>query len=64
MPLTGPIIREKATTTNAQHLKIRLSMEHTGFTFEQKPERAIQLLQYHSGGKISQALKMAFQITT
>ena len=48
------------TTTNTRHLKLQLSSEHTGFTFEQDPQKAIGLLKYHSGGKVSQALQMAF----
>ena len=32
-------------------LKLQLSVEHSGFRFEAKPETAVNLLQYHIGGK-------------
>jgi hypothetical protein len=40
-------------------LQVKLSAEHQGFAFEKYPDVAITLLQHHSGGKCSEALKMA-----
>lgn len=34
-------------------------MEHSGFTFQQNAENAIEMLSLHSGGKVSEAMKMA-----
>jgi hypothetical protein len=56
-PLSGPLENAKS----GHHLKLRLSHEHTGFTFENQQETAIDLLKYHSGGKVSEALRMAFR---
>jgi hypothetical protein len=39
--------------------QVKLSAEHQGFAFEKYPDVAITLLQHHSGGKCSEALKMA-----
>ena len=36
---------------------LRLSEEHTGFTFERDLERAAKLINLHSGGKNTKALK-------
>lgn len=55
--MKGPL----ESTKSGQHLKLRLSHEHTGFTFEKEPEKAIELMQHHSGGKVSEALRMAFR---
>ena len=44
----------------AKHLsQLKLSHEHQGFAFEKYPDVAQTLLQHHSGGKCSLALKMA-----
>ena len=41
------------------HLKLKLSNEHSGFTFVSEPARAAEMLRHHSGGKCSDALLMA-----
>jgi hypothetical protein len=43
-------------------LQLKLSPEHQGFAFEKFPDVAATLLQHHSGGKVSTALKMAAAI--
>ena len=40
-------------------VQLKLSTEHSGFTFEKDPAKSVQLLKAHSGGKGSQALLMA-----
>lgn len=40
-------------------LQLKLSQEHQGWAFEKDPEAAATLLQHHSGGKCSKALRMA-----
>eukprot|EP00980_Cylindrotheca_fusiformis_P004869 scaffold1036_cov93-Cylindrotheca_fusiformis.AAC.2 len=57
LSLSGPL----KTSKSGHHLKLRLSHEHTGFTFEKDPPKAIEMMQYHSGGKVSEALRMAFR---
>jgi hypothetical protein len=37
-----------------KHLKLQLSAEHLGFRFEAKLKTAVNLLQYHSGGKVKE----------
>lgn len=44
-----------------KHLKLRLSVEHSGFTFQPEPAVAAEMLKLHSGGKCSEALLMAQQ---
>lgn len=39
--------------------QLRLSVEHSGFKFEPEPEIAAEKLKLHSGGKCSQALRLA-----
>jgi hypothetical protein len=48
-------------TTNAgcQNLKIKISHEHAGFTFQNDPRRAAEMLKLHSGGTPSEVLLMA-----
>ena len=41
---------------------LQLSVEHSGFRFVRDPNEIIQRLNLHSGGKVSQAVEMAFQI--
>jgi hypothetical protein len=43
-------------------LQAKLSNEHTGFAFEKYPDVVATLLQHHSGGKCSEALKMATKL--
>ncbi|GAX24551.1 hypothetical protein FisN_4Hh070 [Fistulifera solaris] len=46
---------------DADHLKLDLSEEHSGFTFQKDPLVAADMLQQHSGGKPSEAVRMALQ---
>jgi hypothetical protein len=48
-------------TSNAgcQNLKIKISHEHAGFTFQPDPKEAAEMLKLHSGGKPSEVLFMA-----
>lgn len=39
--------------------QLKLSIEHSGFIFEKDPSTAIDMLKEHSGGKVSEVLKMA-----
>lgn len=48
------------SSTETEGLKLNISFEHTGFQFEKNPEVAIEEMQYHSGGKVSEALRRAF----
>ena len=43
----------------ADNLMLKLSMEHSSWTFEKEPTVAAELLTDHSGGKVSEALLMA-----
>jgi len=43
-------------------LFLPLSVEHSGFWLEADPFKALELLQLHSGGKVSQALAMALNV--
>ena len=45
--------------TEGRHLKIKYSVEHSGFDFEKDPNVSVQKLKKHSGGIPSQALAMA-----
>jgi len=45
--------------TLGKHLKLKLSVEHSGFIFQPEPVEAANMLQHHSGGKCSEALLMA-----
>lgn len=59
--------QSKRLTRSRNHdipLFLHLSVEHSGFWFERDPEKAIQLLQLHSGGKVSKALAMAMKTAT
>ena len=49
----------RSMNTEAPMLMLKLSEEHQGFLFEPDPRRAIDLLNQHSGGKVSTALDMA-----
>eukprot|EP00563_Minutocellus_polymorphus_P010033 CAMPEP_0181063700 /NCGR_PEP_ID=MMETSP1070-20121207/23787_1 /TAXON_ID=265543 /ORGANISM="Minutocellus polymorphus, Strain NH13" /LENGTH=259 /DNA_ID=CAMNT_0023143925 /DNA_START=1 /DNA_END=781 /DNA_ORIENTATION=+ len=51
--LVGPLGAE------GRHLKIKYSVEHSGFDFEKDPSVSVQKLKKHSGGVPSQALAMA-----
>ena len=51
--LVGPL------GTEGRHLKIKYSVEHSGFDFEKDPNVSVQKLKKHSGGVPSQALAMA-----
>jgi 8-oxo-dGTP pyrophosphatase MutT (NUDIX family) len=51
--LTGPM------TAVGAHLRLRLSVEHSGFMFEKDPEKSAKLLEQHSGGNGSKALLMS-----
>jgi 8-oxo-dGTP pyrophosphatase MutT (NUDIX family) len=53
--LTAPMTGEGSS------LRLKLSVEHSGFMFEKNPERSAELLQKHSGGNGSKALLMAMQ---
>ena len=59
-PATGNVA-PMATTAAAQHLRLALSVEHAGFTFQPEPAEAVVMLQHHSGGKCAHALQMAQQ---
>ena len=43
---------------------LKLSVEHSGFAFESQPQQAIELLELHSGGKVSKALGKACSLTS
>lgn len=43
------------------NLRLKLSVEHSGFEFEKDPEKAAELLSKHSGGNGSKALLLAMQ---
>ena len=51
--LVGPL------GTEGRHLRIKYSVEHSGFDFEKDPNVSVQKLKKHSGGIPSQALGMA-----
>jgi 8-oxo-dGTP pyrophosphatase MutT (NUDIX family) len=53
--LTGPMTEEGI------HLRLKLSVEHSGFMFEKDPEKSAMLLEQHSGGNGSKALLMSMQ---
>lgn len=40
-------------------LQMRISHEHSGFTFEPEPSKAAEMVKLHSGGKVSEALLMS-----
>ena len=42
--------------------QLKLSVEHSGFTFEKDPQKAMEMLHLHSGGKVAEALKKAVNI--
>jgi len=53
----GPI----NSSSETEGLKLNISFEHTGFQFEKNPQVAIEEIQHHSGGKVSEALRRAFR---
>jgi len=55
--LVGPI----NSSSETEGLKLNISFEHTGFQFEKNPQVAIEEIQHHSGGKVSEALRRAFR---
>lgn len=59
MSVSGAAFLQKAMGVNPPNLKLKLSVEHQGFAFEKMPDVAATLLQHHSGGKVSTALRMA-----
>jgi hypothetical protein len=40
---------------------LKLSVEHSGFTFQSEPKEAAEMIKLHSGGKMSEALLMAME---
>jgi len=44
------------------HPQLRLSVEHSGFTFQKNPAECADMLKLHSGGKVSEAVCMHFQV--
>jgi len=46
---------------NGNHLKLKLSEEHSGFRFEMNPNESIQHLKKHSNGVGSKALSMSMK---
>jgi hypothetical protein len=42
-------------------VQLKLSDEHTGFTFQPEPREAAEMLKLHSGGKVTEALLMAME---
>jgi ADP-ribose pyrophosphatase YjhB (NUDIX family) len=46
---------------SCQHLKVKISYEHAGFTFQHDPTEAAKMLQPHSGGTPSDVLLMALR---
>mmetsp|Transcript_8784 Transcript_8784/g.23717 ORF Transcript_8784/g.23717 Transcript_8784/m.23717 type:complete len:248 (-) Transcript_8784:805-1548(-) len=51
-----------AENGTAGGLMLKLSVEHAGFRFEKSADACCDLLQHHSGGKVSRALRMACTI--
>eukprot|EP00571_Detonula_confervacea_P015783 CAMPEP_0172299750 /NCGR_PEP_ID=MMETSP1058-20130122/1984_1 /TAXON_ID=83371 /ORGANISM="Detonula confervacea, Strain CCMP 353" /LENGTH=65 /DNA_ID=CAMNT_0013009305 /DNA_START=847 /DNA_END=1044 /DNA_ORIENTATION=+ len=47
--------------TKPEHLMLKLSHEHQGFIFEPDATKLGDLLEHHSGGKVSKALRMAIE---
>lgn len=43
------------------HIMLKLSHEHQGFTFEPDATKLEDMLEHHSGGKVSKALRMALE---
>lgn len=49
--------------TYSVNLMLQLSVEHSGFRFcNDSPQEIVDQLQWHSGGKVSQAIAMAYSI--
>jgi 8-oxo-dGTP pyrophosphatase MutT (NUDIX family) len=44
------------------NVMLQLSVEHSGFRFVKSPSEVVQQLKFHSGGKVSQAVAMAYNI--
>jgi 8-oxo-dGTP pyrophosphatase MutT (NUDIX family) len=72
-PLTAPMMRPDGNSgqqrrlldvddSPIRHVRLRLSHEHSGFTFQVDTAQAAIDIQYHSGGKNSVALRKALQI--
>ena len=57
--LIGPLRTPSGTIDDVKHLKLRIGVEHSGFTFEGDPKKAAELLKKHSGGVPSKALTLA-----
>lgn len=45
-----------------KHIKLKISEEHGGFTFEPDMKKAAEEIQLHSGGKNSKVLRMAMKL--
>lgn len=59
------ILRLKLVPPMNQHgsqLMLKLSVEHSGFVFEKDPNKSATLLEKHSGGHGSRALRMAMNL--
>ena len=44
------------------NLMLQLSVEHSGFKFAKSPSAVVESLQLHSGGKVSKAVAMAYNV--
>lgn len=54
-PFVSPICDD------GKHLMLKVSIEHSGYTFEKNLNKAATLIQKHSGGKCAQALLAALK---
>ncbi|CAB9500217.1 NUDIX domain [Seminavis robusta] len=59
MSVSDAAFLQRAMGANPPPVQLKLSLEHQGFAFEKVSDVASTLLQYHSGGKCSESLKMA-----
>lgn len=59
----GSVRLNAPMTDEGDHLRLKLSVEHSGFAFEKSPEKIVKLLQVHSGGKGSEAFSMAMKLS-
>lgn len=58
MSVSEAAFLQKAMGAQPPNLKLKLSQEHQGFAFEKDSDAVATLLQHHSGGKISSAVRM------
>lgn len=56
--------KEGREAFGSSHLKLKLSVEHSGFTFQPDPMIATDMLEHHSGGKVSEALRMSLSLSS